>query len=42
MTGRGLIVTMVMVDDDLVLAAPYYLDTAGLGDVLCGYAAIAE
>ena len=31
-----------VVDYDLVLGAPYYLNTAGLGDVLCGYAAIAE
>lgn len=32
----------VVVDYDLVLEAPYYLNTAGLGDVLCGYAGIAE
>lgn len=32
----------VLVDYDLVLKAPYYLNTAGLGDVLCGYSAIAE
>ncbi|MCZ6677918.1 MAG: iron-containing alcohol dehydrogenase [Candidatus Poribacteria bacterium] len=32
----------VLVDDDVVLAAPYYLNTAGLGDILCGYAGIAE
>ena len=32
----------VLVDDDLVLAAPYYLNTAGLGDILCGYAGVAE
>ena len=29
-------------DDDLILEAPYYLNTAGLGDILCGYAAPAE
>jgi len=32
----------VIVDYDLVLAAPERLNTAGLGDVLCGYAGIAE
>lgn len=32
----------VLVDFDLVLEAPYYLNTAGLGDVLCGYAGLAE
>ena len=32
----------VLVDYDLVLAAAPYLNTAGLGDVLCGYAGIAE
>ena len=32
----------VLVDFDLVLAAPYYLNTAGLGDILCGYAGLAE
>ena len=32
----------VLVDSDLVLAAPYYLNTAGLGDILCGYAGLAE
>ncbi len=32
----------VLVDDDLVLAAAPHLNTAGLGDVLCGYAGIAE
>ena len=32
----------VLVDSDVVLAAPHYLNTAGLGDVLCGYAGIAE
>ena len=31
-----------VVDYDLVLDAPYYLNTAGLGDVLCGYSAFAE
>ncbi len=31
-----------VVDYDLVLQSPYYFHTAGLGDVLCGYAAIAE
>ena len=31
-----------VVDYDLVLEAPYYLNTAGIGDVLCGYSAIAE
>ena len=32
----------VLADDDLILEAPYYLNTAGLGDILCGYAAPAE
>ena len=32
----------VVVDFDLVLEAPERLNTAGLGDVLCGYAGIAE
>ena len=32
----------VVIDYDLVLETPCYLDTAGLGDVVCGYAAIAE
>jgi glycerol dehydrogenase-like iron-containing ADH family enzyme len=32
----------VVVDYDLVLKAPEHLNTAGLGDVLCGYAGIAE
>lgn len=32
----------VLVDYDVVLKAPYYLNTAGLGDVLCGYAGMAE
>jgi glycerol dehydrogenase-like iron-containing ADH family enzyme len=32
----------VVVDYDLVLEAPERLNTAGLGDVLCGYAGIAE
>ena len=32
----------VVVDYDLVLQAPYYLNTAGLGDVLCGYAGFCE
>lgn len=32
----------VLVDYDLVLEAPYYLNTAGLGDILCGYAGLAE
>lgn len=31
-----------IVDYGIVLKAPYYLNTAGLGDVLCGYSAIAE
>ena len=31
-----------VVDYDVVLKAPYYLNTAGIGDVLCGYSAIAE
>lgn len=31
-----------IVDYDVVLKAPYYLNTAGLGDVLCGYSSIAE
>ncbi len=32
----------VLVDYDLVQRAPHYLNTAGLGDVLCGYAGVAE
>ncbi len=32
----------VLVDYDLVLEAPERLNTAGIGDVLCGYAGIAE
>ena len=32
----------VVVDYDLVLKAPERLNTAGLGDVLCGYAGISE
>ena len=32
----------MVIDYELVLEAPYYLNTAGLGDVLCGYAPIAE
>ncbi len=32
----------VLVDYDLVLEAPEHLNTAGLGDVLCGFAGIAE
>jgi glycerol-1-phosphate dehydrogenase [NAD(P)+] len=32
----------VVIDCDLVLQAPYYLNTAGLGDVLCGYAGFCE
>ena len=32
----------VLVDYDYVLQAPDYLNTAGLGDVLCGFAGIAE
>lgn len=32
----------VIVDYDLVLEAPEHLNTAGLGDVLCGYAGICE
>jgi glycerol-1-phosphate dehydrogenase [NAD(P)+] len=32
----------IVVDFDLALVAPYYLNTAGLGDILCGYAALAE
>lgn len=32
----------VLVDYDLVLEAPWYLNTAGIGDVLCQYAGIAE
>ena len=31
-----------VIDYDVVLEAPTYLNTAGLGDVLCGYAPIAE
>ena len=31
-----------IIDYDVVLKAPYHLNTAGLGDVLCGYSAIAE
>ena len=32
----------VLVDYDVVSQAPYYLNTAGLGDILCGYAGLAE
>ena len=32
----------VLVDYDLILAAPERLNTAGLGDILCGYAGISE
>ena len=32
----------VLVDYDVVLEAPEHLNTAGLGDVLCGYAGLAE
>lgn len=32
----------VLVDYDIVLKAPERLNTAGLGDVLCGYAGLAE
>ncbi|MFW6174466.1 MAG: iron-containing alcohol dehydrogenase [Chloroflexota bacterium] len=32
----------VLVDYDLVKQAPIYLNTAGLGDVLCGYAGLSE
>ena len=32
----------ILVDYDLVLDAPSYLNTAGLGDVLCNYAGVAE
>ena len=32
----------LLVDYDLTLEAPTYLNTAGLGDVLCGYAGLAE
>jgi glycerol-1-phosphate dehydrogenase [NAD(P)+] len=32
----------VLVDHDLTLEAPWYLNTAGLGDVLCGFGGIAE
>jgi len=32
----------VLVDCDLVLKAPDHLNTAGLGDILCGFAGIAE
>lgn len=32
----------VLVDYDLTLEAPIHLHTAGLGDVLCGYSALAE
>ena len=32
----------ILVDYDLVLGAPGYLNTAGLGDILCNYAGVAE
>ena len=32
----------VLVDIGVTLKAPYYLHTAGLGDILCGYAGLAE
>ena len=32
----------IIVDYDIVLKAPVHLNTAGLGDVLCGYSGIAE
>lgn len=32
----------VLVDYDLVLEAPWYLNTAGIGDILCMYSGVAE
>ena len=32
----------VLVDYDLVLSAPYYLNSAGIGDILCSYSGVAE
>ena len=32
----------VLVDYELVLEAPFYLNTAGLGDILCEYAGLVE
>ena len=32
----------VLIDYDVVLSAPEHLNTAGIGDVLCGYASVAE
>jgi glycerol dehydrogenase-like iron-containing ADH family enzyme len=32
----------VLVDYDLVMEAPWYINTAGLGDVLCGFSGYAE
>lgn len=32
----------VIIDSELVLKAPYHLNTAGLGDVLCGYSGFCE
>jgi glycerol dehydrogenase-like iron-containing ADH family enzyme len=32
----------VIVDTDLVLQAPYYLNTAGIGDILCSYSGFSE
>ena len=32
----------ILVDYEVALEAPYYLHTAGLGDILCAYAGVAE
>ena len=32
----------VLIDYDFVLSAPYYLNSAGIGDILCSYSGVAE
>ncbi len=40
--AANVVAEYVLVDYDLVLQAPERLNTAGLGDVLCGYAGLSE